>query len=448
MIGKGFALDDIKKDKFVDIVQKEENRRGHTFVFGTTRVGKTRLAENCIVQDIKSGKNVIVIDPKVDNDLFSSIYSAAASVGREHDVMLLTTLFPEYSLKINPLANYYIIDEVINHVMAGVPADDEFFYKYAFQIVTIIVRGLEIIKASDGVDLVMTFNEIAEYTSFDGLMMIKEQLIAISENMGCVDGRSSKKECLDILKIIGLASDVTSSGAEYIGKVSATLVATLTQLTVGNIATVMGRAKENTFISRIEKGEGAILYVQTGSMLQKDPSIILGKVVVSMTQSIIGRFFAEGSKFAVPLCLYIDEMSNCTYRGIEDMFNKAGGCNCFITGLTQSPADIIAEIGEDRARKLFDNTNTKIFMRINDVESAKMLKSYGGTVVRHTAQLSLDGGIRSTEVEEEVLKESDFFTLKMREFFYFGFEGAFKGKTAPTKEGHIQIELPKVINNG
>ena len=39
-------------------------RVGHTLVLGTTRVGKTRLAEILITQDIRRGDVVIVFDPK------------------------------------------------------------------------------------------------------------------------------------------------------------------------------------------------------------------------------------------------------------------------------------------------------------------------------------------------------------------------------------------------
>ena len=39
---------------------------GHTLVLGTTRVGKTRLAELLINQDIRRGDVVIVFDPKTD----------------------------------------------------------------------------------------------------------------------------------------------------------------------------------------------------------------------------------------------------------------------------------------------------------------------------------------------------------------------------------------------
>jgi hypothetical protein len=44
-------------------------RVGHTLVLGTTRVGKTRLAELLITQDIRRGDVVIAFDPKGDADL-------------------------------------------------------------------------------------------------------------------------------------------------------------------------------------------------------------------------------------------------------------------------------------------------------------------------------------------------------------------------------------------
>lgn len=432
LIGKGFALDDYKRENLIDIFQLDDSRKGHTFVFGTTRVGKTRLAENSIIQDIKDGKNVIVIDPKIDVDLFSSIFQAAAESSRDDDLMLLTTVYPELSIKINAIANYYLPDEVISTIMAGVPAEDPFFYNYAYEILSVVVRSIVMLRKHKGLDSKISIDELSRYISFGKMEELKTEI------------KSFKDEEMD--KINNLLDSILEGEKEYFGKVSSTLRGTMTQLTTGNLAEVVGRAKNNEVVDRLESDKGVILVVQTGAMLQKQGALILGKVVVSMIQSVVGRYFAQGKKFSTPLCIYIDEMSNCTYYGIEDMFNKAGGCNCFITGLTQSPADIIAEIGADRARKLFDNTNTKIFMRMNDVDSASMLKTFGGTLNRQTTQLSLNGGIRSTEVEEDVLKETDFLELKEREFFYFGFEGKFKGKTTRTDDPYIKIIYPSMKN--
>ena len=59
-----------------------EDRVGHTLVLGTTRVGKTRLAELLITQDIRRGEVVIVFDPKGDAELLRRMVAEAKRAGR------------------------------------------------------------------------------------------------------------------------------------------------------------------------------------------------------------------------------------------------------------------------------------------------------------------------------------------------------------------------------
>lgn len=433
-IGKGYALDDHEKLNFLDIFQEDGNRRGHTIVFGTTRVGKTRLVENGIIQDIENGKNVIIIDPKIDIDLFSRVFQVASSCGRENEITLINSLTPDLSAKINPLANFHTPEEPISHIMSTVPSTDEFFYNVAYDTTTVIVRGIIKVREDEGFDKYFTFNDFMKWLPYSKFTELRDRLL--------------KFEDTDSKIIVGQIEDILDSGPEYFNKVSKTLKSAIMQLSLGNTAEVVSRSKNNDFLNRLEEGKGAILYVQSAALLQPRASFMLGRVIISMIQSLVGRFYASGRKFERPLVIYGDEFSNIVYNGIDDMFNKAGGCNCYIVALTQSPADIVAVIGEDKARKIFDNTNTKIFMRINDISSAKMLTTYGGTMFRNTVQLNLHGGLRGTEVEEDVIRETDLLRLEKREFYYFGFEGVFKGKTDPLGEPDIKILLPNIIRNG
>jgi len=50
-------------------------------------------------------------------------------------------------------------------------------------------------------------------------------------------------------------------------------------------------------------------------------------------------------------------------------------------------------LGEDKARKLFDNTNTKIVMRMNDIQSAETMIEYGGTLERTTSQITFSSSL-------------------------------------------------------
>src|SRR3546814_10804696 len=73
----------------VDVSLPLGERVGHSLVLGTTRVGKTRLAELFVTQDIRrknaAGEHevVIVIDPKGDADLLKRMYVEAQRAGRE-----------------------------------------------------------------------------------------------------------------------------------------------------------------------------------------------------------------------------------------------------------------------------------------------------------------------------------------------------------------------------
>jgi type IV secretory pathway TraG/TraD family ATPase VirD4 len=431
VIGKGFALSDDKRRKLVDIVLLDKNRTGHMFMFATTRVGKTRLVESMTEQDIIKGNNVVIIDPKVDFELFSKVYQTALRAGREDDLMLLSPIFPEYSIRINPLAHWYMPEEPIAHIMAGIPVDDEYFYNVALETTTFIVRSLLIIKKFSKDESPLRFENVASKAHYEGIKELQNEITNIKDP--------------EQPKMLKLSEQILEQPKEFFSKVSSTLRTTLTQMTIGSIGKIIGNATNNEFIDRIEKGKGVILYVQTGSMLTKKTADILGKVVVSMIQSVAGRFYASGMKFHNPLCLYIDEMSNCVYRGIEDIFNKGGGADLRIVGLTQSMADIVAEIGEDRARKLFDNTNTKIFGRVNDLASAKIVAEYGGVVNRNASMYSTNGHITAREVEEEIIKVEETMRLLPREIFYFGFEGQFRGKTAPVLPSEIMVKPPKII---
>jgi hypothetical protein len=80
-LGGDPAIHGVEPDE-ADIWMDIADRVGHTLVLGTTRVGKTRLAELLITQDIRRGEVVIVFDPKGDIDLLRRIYAEAERAGR------------------------------------------------------------------------------------------------------------------------------------------------------------------------------------------------------------------------------------------------------------------------------------------------------------------------------------------------------------------------------
>jgi len=440
IIGKGFALNDIKKESFVDIKLEDKNRVNHMFVFGAPGVGKTRLLENIIEQDIPKGESVVIIDPKGDIDLFSKVYQVALNSKRKDDLMLLTNIYPEFSIKINPLQHYYMIDEVIDHIMAGVPAGDDFFYNVAKETTTAIVRSRILLRKFTKSNEPLNFQEISSYCYYEGL----EQLKSNVESVNTDDMELNIERDF----ILNLLEKVLSSPQDYFSKVSSTLRTTLTIMTSGNAGKVIGNIKTNKFIDRLERDEPIILYVMTGSLLSRESAPILNKVTLSMIQASIGRIYSSGKKYSHRLNIFIDEAASAVYKGIETIPAQGRGANVSVTFITQSPADMIAQIGEDSAKRLMDLTSTKIIMRLNEENSARMIAGYGGKIKTYSPILSSNGGITTREVEEVAIKPEDVLRLQKREFFYFGFEGEFKGKTARVEPTEIMIQMPNATSRG
>jgi conjugal transfer pilus assembly protein TraD len=75
LLGKGYHLG--KPQAAKNICLPDANRKGHMFCFGSTRIGKTKLIELMIAQDIRKGYSVTLFDPKGDIDLLSSVVQVA-----------------------------------------------------------------------------------------------------------------------------------------------------------------------------------------------------------------------------------------------------------------------------------------------------------------------------------------------------------------------------------
>jgi len=433
-IGNGTKLDD-STGKIRKITMPDKDRKGHLFCFGATRSGKTRMIESMIEQDIRKGYSVCFIDPKGDIDIFSKIVQVALEENRQDDLCLVTPIFPDYSSRIDPLAYYYMNEEIVSHVVSGIKAKEEFFVNVAYETTLMIVLSLLLfkrIRGDSGEEARLNFDDIKNRASHAGLTSLRNELDVI---------KNIEPKAIEIIESL---NQILSSPPDYFAKVSSSLRTVLTSISTGSVGTIIGRAKSNRFIERLENNQKTILIVQTGSLLTRRTAHIVGRVLISMVQSFIGRRYASGKKISPPLCMYIDEMSNVIYLGIEDLFNKGGGADVWVHGFTQSIADLEAEIGPVYARKILDNTNTKIFMRVNDPSTAKYISDYAGIKDCFSPFLSLSGGITIRQVEKYRIKPEDVLNLKPREFYMFSFHAAgYKGVTNFIKPAYIQVKYPE-----
>ena len=129
----------------IDIFLPLENRNGHTLVLGTTRVGKTRLLEVVVAQDIRRGDVVFVFDPKGDADLLLRMYAECLACGRIDDFHIFHLGHPEISDAYNPIGSFMRLTEVASRVAGQMPGEGqsatfrEFVWGYVNTIASALV---------------------------------------------------------------------------------------------------------------------------------------------------------------------------------------------------------------------------------------------------------------------------------------------------------------------
>lgn len=414
-----------------DIYLKDVDRRSHMWVFGTTRVGKTRLMELMVEQDIRKGYSMAVIDPKGDLDLFNKIVQIADECGRLDDLQLITPIFPECSETIDPLSHHYMPEELIGHIVAGVQTNEDFFHNVAIDISSAIVQGLLLTgaKRENAADRKFNLNDVKN-------LMSREELQGLqSEVSRCLHIPGAEQLFKDIEKILANPQD-------YYSKVSSSLRVELMELTTGNIGKIVGTAHANRFIENLEQGRPVILVAQLGALLTRRAAYTLSRVLVSMIQALAGRVLSTGRRLEPPLCLYADEAQSCLYMGFSELLAKGGGANVFVTGFVQSLSQMVEAVGKDEANSILDNANTKIFMRVPDRTTAEYVSGHFGMAPRYLTILSPDGACTIKEDEVEVLRPEDVLNMGPREFVLMTYSGNYKGKTANCEEAEVKVEYP------
>lgn len=436
VIGRGVDMVDKMKDVTISIPDRE--RSGHLGVFGTTRIGKTRLIENIVEQDIRKGYNVVIVDPKGDIDLFSKLVQVSAEVGRLDDMMMLTPIYPDCSIKLDPLAHYYMQDELVDHVVSGIKAKEDFYIAIASEVSQAVIGGLILQAKYQNKDPNINFAMIKERSTYADLADFKAQLMLIKDSVP------------EAAEIIANLEQILKSTPDFFSKIASSLRTMLAALSSGNTGKIIGRAKKNEFVDRFENGHGVILFCNTGSLLARRTAHIIGKVIISMIQSMVGRFFVAGKTLDPPLCIHIDEAHNVSYDGIQELFTKGGGANAWVHYYTQSTALIEKEIGPEASRAVIDCMNHLIFMKLNHPETAQHVEDSSPDKTKFQYIITPDdtvGRVTLREVDEKLIPAARVLDLPPRWFYMRSLGRWYKGSTDDTSPAYVKVTFPEITGH-
>ena len=475
-VGGNPALHGIEPDE-KDVTLALGERVGHTVVYGTTRVGKTRLAELLVTQDIRRGEVTIVFDPKGDADLMKRVWAEAHRAGRGDELYIFHLGWPEISARYNAVGRFGRVSEVASRVAGQLSGEGNSaaFREFAWRFVNIIARALVALGERPDYTLIMRYvNNIAELYIRYAEKVIREQLPSLQAQiqnneqvMGDDDVPRNMQGQPDALRIWAIEVALSSEEGKqlydpildglrsavrydrtYFDKIVASLLPLLEKLTTGKIAELLAPDYLDMDDSRpifdweqiIRKK--AVVYVGLDALSDSMVASAVGNSMFADLVSVAGHIYKHGIHAGlpgeggskVPINLHCDEFNELMGDEFIPLINKGGGAGMQVTAYTQTSSDIEARIGNAaRTAQVQGNFNNLIMLRVRENRTAELLTTqlpqveiYTKTLVsghQDTADVNADQDFTSSTqdrvgtVKVPLLEPADIVTLPKGQAF-------------------------------
>lgn len=407
------AVECAEQDVWMDLGE----RVGHTLVLGTTRVGKTRLAEILITQDIRRGDVVIVFDPKGDADLLRRVYAEAKRAGRAKDFYLFHLGFPEVSARYNAIGSFSRITEVATRIANQLPSEGNSaaFKEFAWRFVNIIARALVALgRRPDYQQIRRYINDIEPlFVEYAREYLRRNGEENWSETVEEISGKISERNLSSALKgrdrdaialmrylqtqdlydpvLDGLVS-AFKYDKTYFDKIVSSVGPLMEKLTTGKIAELISPDYLNDDDSRpifewleVIRRKG-IVYVGLDALTDTTVASAVGNSMFADLVSVAGHIYKHGvhdqTDESTPLqtirlptiSMHADEFNELIGDEFVPLLNKAGGAGFQVTAYTQTWSDVEARIGSHaKAGQVAGNFNTMIMLRVKELATAEML---------------------------------------------------------------------------
>ncbi|WP_194431163.1 type IV conjugative transfer system coupling protein TraD [Pectobacterium carotovorum] len=403
----------------VDVSLPLGERVGHSLVLGTTRVGKTRLAELFITQDIRRKNHlgehevVIVFDPKGDADLLKRMFVEARRAGRENAFYVFHLGWPEISARYNAVGRFGRISEVATRISGQLSGEGNSaaFREFAWRFVNIIARALiELGQRPDYmliqrhvINIDALFIEYAQHyfartdpKAWEVIVQIEAKLnekniprnmIGREKRVVALEQYLSQARNYDPV-LDGLRSAVRYDKT-YFDKIVASLLPLLEKLTSGKIAQLLAPNYSDLSDHRpifdwmqiIRKR--AVVYVGLDALSDAEVAAAVGNSMFSDMVSVAGHIYKFGiddglpgasADTKVPINVHADEFNELMGNEFIPMINKGGGAGIQVTAYTQTLSDIEARIGNRaKAGQVVGNFNNLFMLRVRETATAELL---------------------------------------------------------------------------
>ncbi|PMX27608.1 MULTISPECIES: type IV conjugative transfer system coupling protein TraD [unclassified Pseudomonas] len=403
----------------VDVSLPLGERVGHSLVLGATRVGKTRLAELFVTQDIRrrnaAGEHevVIVFDPKGDADLLKRMYVEAKRAGREREFYVFHLGWPDFSARYNAVGRFGRISEVATRIAGQLSGEGNSaaFREFAWRFVNIIARALvELGQRPDYlliqrhvVNIDALFIEYAQHyfakhepkaweiiVQLEGRLNdknIPRHMVGREKRVVALEQYLSQVRTYDPV-LDGLRSAVRYDRT-YFDKIVASLLPLLEKLTTGKTAQLLAPNYSDLndprpifdWMQIVRKR--AVVYVGLDALSDAEVAAAVGNSMFADLVSVAGHIYKFGiddglpgamAGARVPINVHADEFNELMGDEFVPLVNKGGGAGLQVTAYTQTLSDIEARIGNRaKAGQVIGNFNNLFMLRVRETATAELL---------------------------------------------------------------------------
>lgn len=423
------------------------DRVGHTLVLGTTRVGKTRLAELLITQDIYRGDVVIVFDPKGDADLLTRMYGAAKNAGRLENFYCFHLGFPEISARYNPVSSFTRITEVANRIAQSLPGEGQSaaFKDFVWRYVNVIAQAMNGLGRKVDYEMIREYGQNIEPLVNEYFLMLakkhdpegyEEKVLWIGGALKDPDNKKyripremsnrdhsvialwlycKEEEIFD--PIASSLSRTYEYDRGYYDKLVSSLLPLMDKLTSGKVSELLSpdyldqEDERPIFDWASVIRTKSIVYVGLDALTDGEVAGAVGNSMFSDLTSIAGRKYKHGIDSGLPdtvdyketkVSIHADEFNELIGDEFIPMLNKAGGAGYQVTAYTQTWSDVEARLGNKaKVGQVAGNFNTMIMLRVRELETAEMFTNQLRDVeIDHLTTVS--GATDSSEINNDI----------------------------------------------
>lgn len=384
------------------------DRVGHTLVLGTTRVGKTRLAELLIAQDIQRGEVVIVFDPKGDEALLCRVVAEAKRAGRSEDVLVFHLGYAERSCSYNAIGRFDRITEVATRIANQLPSagNSAAFKEFAWRFVNIIAGALVALKKTPNYRLVRRcINDIeplfieyaraylAQHASSGWLEEVRHHTLLLQKKPSSRSMNGRSPEAIALLQSVQRVShyDPVLDGLmsaykydrTYFDKIVSSVGPLMEKLTSGPVADLISPEETDDEVDRPRLDwltaiyKKKIVYVGLDALSDSAVASAVGNSMFADLVSVAGHIYKHGvgrERKTPKVAIHADEFNELIGEEFVPLLNKAGGAGFAVTAYTQTWSDVEAQIGNRaKAGQVAGNFNSLIMLRVRELATADML---------------------------------------------------------------------------